>query len=375
MIPITKPFMDEAEAQAAAAAIRTGWIAQGPLVARFEMEFAARVGAAHAVAVNSCTAALHLSLLCHGVGPGDEVVVPSLTFIATANAVRHAGAVPVFCDVDPWTYNLTAETVAAALTPHTKAIVVVDQIGLPADLDPILELAGRHGLEVIEDAAPAVGATYKRRPVGGLGPTTCFSFHPRKSISCGEGGMLATPSAEVAARARVLRSHGASVSDLARHRADTVVIEEYAELGYNYRMTDIQAAIGLEQIKKLDCILTERRRLAARYALLLADLPGVTPPQVPDWATHTYQSYAVRLDPARTPPREAVMAHMLRRGVATRRGVMAIHEEPLYRDGRTFLPVTEAVTRETLLLPIFTTLTDVEQDTVVEALREAVRLS
>ncbi len=371
MIPITKPYMDEAEAQAAAAAIRTGWIAQGPLVARFEAAFAARVGAAHAVAVNSCTAALHLALVCAGVGPGDEVVVPSLTFIATANAVRHAGAVPVFCDVDPETYNVTAETIRAALTARTRAVVVVDQIGLPADLDPILALAGGRGLRVVEDAAPAVGATYRHRPVGGLGPTTCFSFHPRKSISCGEGGMITTPSADIAARARVLRSHGASVSDLARHRADTVVIEEYAELGYNYRMTDIQAAIGLEQLKKLDCILGERRRLAARYGVLLAGLPGVTPPFVPDWVTHTYQSYAVRLDPARTPPRDTVMARMLARGVATRRGVMAIHEEPLYRDGKVSLPVTEAVTRETLLLPIFTTLTDAEQDTVVDALREA----
>jgi perosamine synthetase len=371
MIPITKPYMDEAEAQAAASAIRTGWIAQGPLVAQFEAAFAARVGAAHAVAVSSCTAALHLALICAEIGPGDEVVVPSLTFIATANAVRHVGATPVFAEIDHQTYNLTAETVRAALTPRTKAIIVVDQIGLPADLDPILELAEHRGLSIVEDAAPTVGATYRHRPVGSLGPTTCFSFHPRKSISCGEGGMITTQSAALAARARVLRSHGASVSDLARHQANAVVIEQYSELGYNYRMTDIQAAIGLEQLKKLDCILSERRRLAARYGALLADIPGVTPPYVPDWSTHTYQSYAVRLDPAQTPSRDAVMARMLQLGVATRRGIMAIHEESLYRTSGCHLPITEAATRETMLLPIFTTLTDTEQDTVIAALRKA----
>ena len=377
MIPITKPFMDEAEAQAAAQAIRSGWIAQGPLVAQFEAGFAGRVGAAHAVAVNSCTAALHLALIGSGAGPGDEVILPSLTFIATANAVLHTGAVPVFADVDPQTYNVTAEAIEAVLTPRTKAILTVDQIGLSADHDPILALATRNGLAVVEDAAPAAGATYKGRPVGGLSPVTCFSFHPRKSISTGEGGMLVTDSEAMAARARVLRSHGASVSDLARHRADTVLTEEYAELGFNYRMTDIQAAIGLEQLKKLDTILAARRRLAARYRRLMTTVPGVTPPCEPSWALHTYQSYAIRLDPARTPARETVMARMLAGGVATRRGVMAIHEEPYYqkwaraRGVTVSLPVTEAVTRETLLLPIYTTMTDAEQDQVVEALGTA----
>lgn len=373
-IPITKPYMDEAEAQAAAEAIRSGWIVQGPLVQAFEKAVAARLGVEYAVAVTNCTSALHLALLCSGIGPGDEVIVPSFSFIATANAVVHAGATPVFIDIDRRSYNMDPTLVEAAITPRTRAIIPVDQIGLAADLDPILEIASRHGLKVVEDAAPAIGASYKGRPIGSISPITCFSFHPRKSISTGEGGIIATNSAQVAEQARVLRAHGASVSDLTRHQATKVVIEEYAELGYNYRMTDIQAAVGIEQLKKLDYVLNRRRELAARYGEKLASLDGLTPPFVPDYATHTYQSYAIWLDLNRTPPRELIMERMLERGVATRRGVMAIHEEPLYRQTRQVqvsLPVTEQATRQTLLLPLYTTMTTDEQDYVVEALQAA----
>ncbi len=372
-IPITRPFMDEAEALAAANAIRSGWIVQGPLVAEFEAAVAARLGVEHAIAVTNCTSALHIALICSDIGPGDEVIVPSFSYIATANAVIHAGATPIFVDIDPRTYNLDPALIEAATTPRTRAIIPVDQIGLAADLDPILEIAARHNLKVIEDAAPAIGALYKGRPIGSVSPLTCFSFHPRKSISTGEGGLITTNSAQIATRARVLRAHGASVSDLARHNATKVVIEEYAELGYNYRMTDIQAAIGLEQLKKLDYILRCRQRLAARYNEKLSHLTGVTTPFVPDYATHTYQSYALRLDPACTPPREQIMAEMLEWGVATRRGVMAIHEEPYYRLTRqvqTSLPVTEAATRNTLLLPMYTTMSEAEQDYVVEAFQQ-----
>ena len=373
-IPITKPYMDEAEAQAAAQAIRSGWIVQGPQVAAFERAVAERLRVAYAIATTNCTTALHLALLCCGVGPGDEVIVPSFSYIASANAVIHAGGKPVFVDIDPRTYNIDPTLIEELITPRTKAIMPVDQIGLAADLEPVLEIAERHGLQVIEDAAPAIGATYRGRPVGSVSPLTCFSFHPRKSISTGEGGMITTNSAQVARQAQVLRSHGASVSDLARHQAGQVIIEEYAELGYNYRMTDIQASVGLEQLKKLDYVLECRQRLAARYAQRLAGLSGVTPPYVPTYATHTYQSYAIRLDLTTTPPREMIMARMLERGVATRRGVMAIHEEPLYRQKfgvRVSLPVTEAATRQTLLLPIYTTMTDDEQDYVVESLTMA----
>ncbi len=370
-IPITKPYMTDDEAQAAAAAIRSGWIVQGPNVAAFEQAVATYVGARHAIATTNCTTALHLALLCRGIGAGDEVIVPSFTFIATANAVLHAGATPVFVDIDPRTYNMDPALIEAAITPRTRAIIPVDQIGLAADLDPILELAARHHLHVIEDAAPAIGATYRGRRVGSISPVTCFSFHPRKSITCGEGGMITTDDDALAAQARVLRSHGASISDLARHQASTVTLEEYDELGYNYRMTDIQAAVGIEQLKKLDWILEQRRALGDRYARLLSRLPGIIPPYAPAEAPHTYQSYAVKLDPAVWPSRDAVMERMLERGIATRRGVMAIHLEPYYRRrfGPVSLPVTEEATRQTILLPLYATMTESEQDLVVDALR------
>lgn len=374
-IPITKPYMDEAEAQAAAQAIRSGWIVQGPMVQAFEKAVAARLGVAHAVAVTNCTSALHLALICSDIKPGDEVIVPSFSFIATANAVLHAGGIPVFVDIDSRTYNLDPALIEAAITSKTKAIIPVAQIGLPSNLDAVMEIANRHGLKVIEDAAPAIGATYKGQAIGTVSPITCFSFHPRKSISTGEGGMITTDSAEIADRARVLRAHGASVSDLARHQATKVIIEEYAELGYNYRMTDIQAAVGIEQLKKLDYVLERRQYLGGRYGQLLAGIAGVTPPYVPDYATHTYQSYAIRLDLELTAPRELIMARMLEKGVATRRGVMAIHEEPYYKQTRQVnvsLPVTEAATRETLLFPIYTTMTEAEQDYVVQAFRDSI---
>lgn len=374
LIPITKPCLGEEEAQAAANAIRTGWIAQGPLVAAFEQALAQRLGVEHVVATSNCTTSLHLALLCSGVGPDDEVIVPSFTFIATANAVLYTGARPVFVDIDPRTYTIDPHAIEAAITPRTCAIVPVDQIGLAADLDPILDIARRHNLRVVEDAAPSLGATYHSRPLGAISPMTCFSFHPRKSITTGEGGAIATNDAVVAERARVMRSHGASISDLVRHRADSVTVEDYEDLGYNYRMTDIQAAIGIEQLKKLDDILACRCRLAERYNTLLVGLDGVSTPYTPVYGWHTYQSYCIRLDPARTVPRHEVMARMLTLGVATRRGVMAIHEEPYYvsRFGSVSLPVTEAATRQTLLLPLYATMTEAEQDRVIDALRGSI---
>ena len=374
LIPITKPLLGDEEANAAAHAIRSGWIAQGPLVAQFERAIAERLGVAHVIATSNCTTSLHLALLCAGIGPGDEVIVPSFTFIATANAVLYVGARPIFVDIDPRTYNIDPNQIEQAITPRTKAIIPVAQIGLAADLDPILAIADRHGLKVVEDAAPALGATYRGRPIGAISPITCFSFHPRKSITTGEGGAITTNDDAVAARARVLRSHGASVSDLVRHNASAVIIESYDELGYNYRMTDIQAAIGIEQLKKLDGILAARQRLAERYNAHLAEIPGVTTPYAPDDAPHTYQSYCVQLDLNRTAPRQEVMDRMLALGIATRRGVMAIHEEPYYVNtfGRVSLPVTEAATRETLLLPLYATMTEDEQDRVIDALRRCV---
>ena len=371
MIPITRPFLGDEEVAAAAEVIRSGWLTQGERVEQFETAVARYVGAGRAVAVSNCTTALHLALLAAEVGPGDEVICPSFSFIATANAIVHAGARPVFVDIDPRTYNIDPELVEAAITPRTKALMPVDQIGLAADIMAIRAIAKRHDLKVVEDAAPSLGAMIGGRRVGSLSDLTCFSFHPRKSITTGEGGIITTDDPDAAAWLSRIRSHGASTSDLHRHRSKTVKFEEYRELGYNYRMTDIQAAIGLVQMGKLDSILAERRKLAARYAQLLGDCDWLELPFEPSARLHTYQSYCIRLRSQRQ--REAIMADLAGRGIATRRGVMAIHLEPFYRNlcPGVSLPVTEQCSAETLLLPLFPGLTDDEQQLIAESLLAA----
>ena len=370
-IPITKPSIGEEEEQAVLQVLRSGWIVQGPGVEEFERTVAAYVGARHAVATSSCTTALHLALLLYGIGPGDEVIVPSFTFIATANAVLYTGATPIFVDIDPRTYNIDPDAIEAAITPRTKAIMPVHQIGLAAEMERINALARRHGLGVIEDAAPAIGATYKGKRVGSLGNPTCFSFHPRKVITTGEGGMIVTDDEDLAERARILRAHGMSLSDLARHQADRVVIEAYHDLGYNYRLSDLHAAIGIVQMQKLDGMLAQRRRVAERYNDAFADLENVQLPFSSYDTPHTYQSYMLQLLPSAPRTREQVMQELLEVGVATRRGVMAIHLESYYRQRfpHVHLPVTEQATRCSLLLPNYATMTESEQAYVIEHLR------
>jgi perosamine synthetase len=266
-IPITRPHLAGGEAEAVAETIASGWLSQGPRVKAFEDAFAERVGAAHAVATTSCTTALALALHAVGVGPGDEVIVPSHSFIATANAVWHCGAEPVFADIDARTYNLDANAAERAITERTKAIMPVHQVGLPADMDAFLSLAERHRLALVEDAACAIGAEYRGRPIGSLETLACFSLHPRKVITTGEGGMITLQDEALAERLRRLRAHGMSMSDLARHSATEVTFESYPERGFNYRMTDMQAALGLCQLDALDWILQRRRELAERAAL------------------------------------------------------------------------------------------------------------
>jgi dTDP-4-amino-4,6-dideoxygalactose transaminase len=367
-VPFARPYFTGGEGAAIADVVASGWVSQGPRVGAFERAFAARVGAPDAVAVSSCTSALHLALHVSGVEPGDEVIVPSLSFIATANSVWHCGATPVFADVDPLTYNLDPAAVERAITERTRVIMPVHQLGLPADMDPILALAAERGLTVVEDAACAVGAEYRSHRIGSLGPLACFSLHPRKVITTGEGGMIAVHEPDVATRLRRLRQHAMDVSDLARHSARDVVIEHYPERGFNARMTDMQATLGLCQLEVLDEILEARRCLAERYTAGLAEVPHVDLPYEPAYARRTWQSYAVRLRPGAPIDRLELMRRLLRDGVATRRGVMAIHREVAYAGFHAGLPNTEAADREVLMLPLFPGLSEEKQDYVMERL-------
>lgn len=369
MIPVMRPWLGAEEAAAAAATISSGWVAQGPRVAEFEEAFASAIGAGHAAAVSSCTAALHLALVVAGIGPGDEVVVPSLSFIATANAARYVGAVPVFADVDEVTQNLTPGTVEPCLTPRTRAVILVDQAGVPADLDAMQALCGPRGITVVEDAACAVGSVYRDRPVGARADLAAFSFHPRKLLTTGEGGMLVTPDADVAARLRQLREHGMDLSAAARHAGRQPVIEHYMELGFNFRMTDIQAAVGLVQLGKLDQLIARRRMLAQRYQQLLAGIPGVETITDPGYGTTNYQSFWVLLPDDFPVSRDELLQRLAEGGVSARRGIMAAHLEPAYQDvAHHPLPVTERLTARSLVLPLFHALTRTEQDQVVSVI-------
>jgi dTDP-4-amino-4,6-dideoxygalactose transaminase len=372
-IPVMRPWLGAEEAEAAAAAVASGWVAQGPRVVAFETAFAQKVDAPHAVATSSCTTALHLALVLTGVGPGDEVVVPSLSFIATANVVRHVGAEPVFTDVDEATGNVTAGTIEAALTPRTRAVIAVDQAGVPADLDPIRALCHDRGLRLIEDAACAHGSTYRGQPVGHGAELAAFSFHPRKLITTGEGGMLVVADEEQAARARRLREHGMSVAAADRHGSARTVIEHYDEVGFNHRMTDVQAAIGLVQLGRLDAIVRRRRALAAAYHERLGDLlPEARAVADPAYGTTNFQSFWVVL-PEGAPSQVEVLDHLLSEGISARRGIMASHLERAYASGdHRPLPVTERLSARSIILPLHHELEPAEQDLVVETLATVV---
>lgn len=371
MIPIAKPWFSEEEINEVAEALRSGWVAQGPKVKAFEKAIAECVGASHAIAANSCTSALQLGLEALGVGPGDEVIIPSFTFIATANSVIHCGAKPVFVDIDPETYNVNPALIEKAVTSRTKAIMPVDQIGLPADLDAIHKIAAAKGIPVLEDAACALGSEYKGEKIGSLSDISCFSFHPRKLITTGEGGMITTNNPELAELCRVKVSHGASISDLARHQSSQVVFEEYRVTGHNFRMSDLQAAVGLAQLRKLPEILKQKRFLAERYNAVFSQMPEIVPPVEPQGFKTNFQSYMVRIQPSVKKNRDEIMQKLLAKKVSTRRGIMAIHLEPAYQALRPFrLPETERAFNETMILPLYPQMTVEEQDYVVESLKD-----
>ncbi len=373
-IPISRPLVGEAEYEALREPIFTGWLTQGPQVAAFEREFGALLGAKHACAVSNCTTALHLALKAAGVGHGDEVITVSHSFIATANSIRYCGAFPVFVDIEPRTFNIDPKQAKNAITEKTRAILVVHQIGMPCDLSALLPIARRSGLALIEDAACAIGSEIlwegQWEKIGKPhGDAACFSFHPRKVITTGDGGMITTNHPQWDEQFRLWRQHCMSVPDTARHQSSRVIVERYTDLGYNYRMTDIQAAVGREQLKRLPSIVARRRELAERYAGLLCDMEGLVLPYEPAWARSNWQSYCVGL------PEHAdqlsVMQQLKDVGVATKTGIMCAHREPAYESfpPRFSLPKSENTQDRSLLIPLFTQMTEEEQDFIAQSLR------
>jgi perosamine synthetase len=378
-LPVARPWVGEPECEAAARVIRSGWLTQGPEVAAFEAEFAAFTGAPHACAVCNCTTALHLALLAAGVGPGDEVITVSHSFIATANAVRQAGAIPVFVDVEAASGNLNPRLIEAALSPNTKAILCVHQVGLPCDLAVLVPQARGLGLPLIEDAACAAGSEIRwggrwERIGRPHGDAACFSFHPRKLLTTGDGGMIVTRHAEWDRNLRLWRQHGMGVPDAVRHGSKEVIFEEYTAPGFNYRLTDLQAAVGREQLKRLPAMVARRREQAAYYTSLLQRIEGARPPAEPEWARSNWQSYVLRL-PGGAGRQRALMQALLGAGIATRRGVMCAHREPAYADSDArilgALSESERAQDEGIILPLFHEMTPADQDRVIAALRAA----
>ena len=375
MIPIAQPFLTQEEAQAAYDTILTGWITQGPKVQEFEEKFAAYTGASYAIATSSCTTALHLSMIVGGIGPGDEVICPSMSYIATANAIKYVGATPVFAEVQQDTYNLDPVDTEKRISKKTKAIIVVHQMGMPADIDRFKKLCEQYDLKLIEDAACAAGSMYKGGKIGSHSEMVCFSFHPRKVISTGDGGMITTNREDHYHRLRLLRQHGMSINDRVRHEAKKIVFEEHVEVGYNYRMTDIQAAVGIRQLQKLDWLVNERRKLAAAYNKAFKDLSFIQLPEEKNGYFSNYQSYCVYLKDTCPIDRNSLMQRLFDSGIASRRGIMNAHKETAYRREyeKLSLPISETLQDNCILLPLYVPLAEKEVNYIINTFLRIVK--
>lgn len=372
MIAIAKPYLTADEAQYAYDTILSGWVTQGPKVAEFEEKFAIYVGSKYAVALSNCTTALHLAMIVAEIKEGDEVICPSMSYIATANSIKYVGAIPVFVEVDPLTYNLDPIEVEKLITSKTKALLIVHQIGLPADIDAFKALCTKHNLKLIEDAACAVGSAYKGNKIGSHSDLVCFSFHPRKVITTGDGGMIATSNEAYYNRLKLLRQHGMSVNDRVRHNSAKVIMEDHLEVGYNYRLTDIQAAVGIKQLEKLDWIIGERRKIATKYLEAFKSIDCIRLPSEPIGYFTNWQSFSVYLKPSCPVKRNDLMQLLLDKGISSRRGVMTTHRETAYKNFKLLsaLPVSEDVSDNSIMLPLFVPMKNEEIEFVINIFKE-----
>jgi perosamine synthetase len=378
-IPISLPVTGEEEWQATREPLMSGWITSGPKVRAFEEAFALRHKVKHAIAVTSATTALHLALVALGVKEGDEVIVPAFTWVSTANVVLYCGAKVVFVDVDPVTFNLDIAQLKSKITKQTKAIIPVHLFGLCADIDAIKAISG--DIPLVEDGACAAGASYKGVPAGGLGTIGCFSFHPRKSVTTGEGGMLTTNDDELADKLSQLRNHGAAVSEEQRHHGPKpYILPDFNLLGYNYRMTDLQGAIGVVQLKKLDQFISEREQWATFYKEKLSSLDWISTPNVEDDFGHGWQSFVTLIDESKAPmSRNELMEYLQERGISTRPGTHAVHMLTYYKNLYGFsaedFPGAQIANDFSMAIPLHNRMVAEDFEYVVQALLEADKLS
>ncbi|MBK7445622.1 MAG: DegT/DnrJ/EryC1/StrS family aminotransferase [Ignavibacteria bacterium] len=372
MIPISKPYLTTDEAQSAYDTILTGWVTQGPRVEEFENKFCEYTGAKYAAAISNCTTALHLAMIIAGIGKDDEVICPSMSYIATANCIKYVGAKPVFAEINPDNYNIDIKHVKKLITDKTKAVIIVHQIGMPADIDEFKKLCDEHNLKLIEDAACAAGSSYKGKKIGSHSDIVCFSFHPRKVITTGEGGMITTSNPDFIKRIKLLRQHGMSVNDRVRHESGKLLFEDHLELGYNYRMTDIQAAIGIRQLEKLDWIINERRKIALRYIQELKDIECIKLPVEKEGYFSNYQSFSIYLKKDCPVGRDELMQKLLDAGISTRRGVTTSHRETAYKSEykNLHLPVSEDAADNSIMIPLYIPMSDEDIDLVISKLKE-----